>query len=95
MSRGLKTGSENRPWITLESPKPPPVAEVEDYWGSPPPGLSARCWYWMRQIERGWLPNRRISGEGYHSSAIWYGVWIWEWLNIIYPLIGAKREAEE
>jgi hypothetical protein len=87
-----KTGSDGRPWVILDSPKPPRVTDIEDWWADPPPVLSDRCWYWMRQIERGWMPNRRISGEGYYGSADWYGVWIWEWLNIIHPLIAVKRE---
>lgn len=87
----MKTGSENQPWVALDSPKPPKVASSESYWMGPPPQRSARCAYWVLQIERGWLPNRRISCEGYHSSADWYGVYIWEYLNVLAPLITQKR----
>ncbi|MCQ4148697.1 hypothetical protein [Rhodococcus qingshengii] len=87
-----KTGSGSRPWVVLDSPRPLPVVEVEDWWIDAPPQLSTRCEYWVRQIVRGWLPNRRIAGEGYYSSAIWYGVWIWEYLNVIYPLVATERE---
>lgn len=87
-----RTGSEGRPWVQLEKPKPPRIPDDEErYWGQPPPTPSERCVYWVRQIERGWLPNRHISMNGYHTSAIWYGVYIWEYLNILYPLIESKR----
>lgn len=91
-SEPTKTGSGGRGWVRLEGSRPSPVREVEDYWMEAPPSLSDRCRYWVRQIERGWLPNRRISGEGYYSSAIWYGVWIWEYLNVIYPLVATEQE---
>lgn len=87
----MKTGSENQPWVVLDSPKPPRVALSESYWMSPPPQRSARCAYWVHQIERGWLPNRSICRNGYHSSADWYGVYIWEYLNVLAPLITQKR----
>ncbi len=89
-----KTGSEGQPWVDLEQPRPPRAArgsDVERYWTSPPPEMSERCAYWLRQIERGWLPNRRISMEGYYSSAEWYGVFIWEYINEIFPAVDKKR----
>lgn len=86
----MKTGSHGRPWVTLE-PKPPKVEEVETYWGDPPPEPSERCLYWVRQVRRGWLPNKYISREGYHTSAEWYGVWIWEYLHILSPMINEFR----
>ena len=82
----MKTGSEGRPWIQLE-PKPPKVETVEQYWLEAPPQMSERCAYWVRQIHRGWLPNKYISREGYYTSAEWYGVWIWEYLNVLSPRI--------
>ncbi|MBY4212880.1 hypothetical protein HQO42_14920 [Rhodococcus fascians] len=87
----MKTGSGGRPWIELESPKPPPVQDEQSYWMDAPPEPSERCRYWVRQIEAGWMPNRSVSGNGYHGSAVWYGVWIWEYLNVLYPLIESKR----
>lgn len=91
MTRAGKTGSEGRPWIELDRPKPPKVDDVETYWPKPPPEPSEACMYWVRQIRRGWLPNRRISGEGYYTSAEWYGVWIWEYINVLFPLIESER----
>lgn len=86
-----RTGSEGRLWVQLDRPKPPRIHDEMEYWESPPPQPSERCLYWTRQIERGWLPNRRISGECYHCSAVWYGVYIWEYLHVLAPLIDSKR----
>lgn len=35
----------------------------------------------------GWRPNRFIRRYGYDSAAQWYGVWIWEYSEVIYPLL--------
>lgn len=87
----MKTSSEGRPtWIHLE-PKPPRVNDIEDYWADQPPTPSERCTYWVRQMQRGWLPNRRISGEGYYGAAEWYGVYLWEYLHVLAPLIAQGR----
>lgn len=82
-----RTGSLGRPWVELEQPKPARVANRYAYWTDWPPELSERCRYWLRQIERGWLPNRRLRAECYDCSAEWYGVWIWEYLNVLEPAI--------
>lgn len=59
----MKTGSEGRPWIELERPKPAAINDdAYRYFGQiAPTELSERCKYWVRQIERGWLPNKHIS----------------------------------
>ena len=82
-----KTGGMNTAWVEYDSPKPPPVRDRYTYWGDAPDELSARCQWWVRQIERGWRPNRHIRREGYDTSAEWYGVYIWEYLNVILPLL--------
>jgi hypothetical protein len=87
----MKTGAGG-PWVTLEKPKPPRVSDRYVWWMYQPPHGSERCAYWVRQIEAGWLPNRSISMNGYDSSAAWYGVWIWEYLNVLAPLIDQKRK---
>ncbi len=86
-----KTGSMGRPWVTLERPKPPRVEDRYAYWNDPPPEMSERCAYWLRQINAGWLPNRRISMEGYDGRAAWFGVWIWEYLHLLAPAIDRRR----
>lgn len=57
------------------------------YWNEPPPELSLRCLYWMERILNGWRPNRRFRSYGYHESAVQYGVWIWEWLYVLGPML--------
>lgn len=87
----MKTGGWGSPWVTLERPKPPRVTDRYAYWGEPPPVRSERCWYWMRQIDRGWRPNRAIDSHCYDCSAEWYGIWIWEYLNVLAPRLSALR----
>lgn len=35
----------------------------------------------------GWRPNRRIRQMCYDCSAEFYGVWLWEYLNVLAPLL--------
>lgn len=88
-----RTGGEGGPWVEIERPKPPRVADHYAYWTDPPPELSERCRYWARQIEHGWRPNKYISRECYDCRAEWYGVYIWELLNVLDPAIHEKRKA--
>lgn len=57
--------------------RPPAVDDIEAYWGEPPPEPSPRLLYWQQKIADGWRANRHISGEGYYSSAQWFGVYLW------------------
>lgn len=91
--RGAKTGGWGGPWIDLE-PKPARVNHVEGCWRDRPGMLSQRCVYWVRQILRGWRPSRRISGEGYYAAAEWYGVWLWEYLHVLFPLLNALERTQ-
>jgi hypothetical protein len=68
------------------TPAPPRVESVETYWTSPPPRLSARCEWWQGRIRGGWRPNGRIRTLGYYPAAQYFGVYIWEWINVLYPL---------
>ena len=69
----------------MKPPAPSRVGCIEDFWITSPPKLSDRCTWWVARIEAGWRPNRRISGAGYSGSAAYYGVYIWEYLNVISP----------
>lgn len=80
-----KTGGWGAQWIILETPRPHPVDDRYRYWGSSPPRPSERCEYWLRQIQRGWRPNRRLQAMDYDDSARWYGVYIYEYLHVIAP----------
>lgn len=87
----MKTGAEGRQWVEYDSPKPPPVLDRYAYWAEEPPERSMRCSWWVRQIERGWLPNNRINTMGYDEKSEWFGVWIWEYINVLYPMIEERR----
>lgn len=89
-----KTGGQDSAWVELEKPKPTPVDDRYAYWLEPPPARSLRCEYWLRQIGRGWRPNRRIATEGYDNAAEWYGVYIWEFLNAIVPALADAADDE-
>ncbi|MBB3041188.1 hypothetical protein [Nocardioides soli] len=89
-----KTGGGGGKWVAYDSPKPPAVADHYAFWGDAPPTRSERCAWWVRQIERGWRPNRRIAGECYDCSAEWYGVYIWEYLNVIAPALSSPTAPE-
>lgn len=74
---------------------PPRVAHVQEYWTTHPPvGPSARCLAWVQRIREGWRPNRRISTFGYSEAADFYGVYIWEYLEVIGPMLYALRDPE-
>lgn len=64
---------------------------IEQYWLYSPPELSDNCKIWIDKINKGFIPNRRISRLGYYCSAEFYNVYIWEYLNIISPLLNSKR----
>lgn len=57
------------------------------YWTDPPPQPSEALKKWLTKINNGWHPNSRISGMGYDESADFYGVYIWEYLHVIAPLL--------
>lgn len=77
------------------SDKPPAVEDVEAYWSNPPMVPSDRCIWWVKQIENGWYPNRRINQLGYYLSAEFYGVYIYEYINVLSPLIEKVRTIKE
>lgn len=84
-----KTGGMGTAWVTLP-PKPARVSDHYSFWAEPPPELSERCTYWVEQLERGWVPNRHVRIEGYDAASQWFGVYIWEYLNIISPMISRR-----
>lgn len=74
---------------------PPRVDNVEAYWGQLPEQPSERLKFWIKQVENGWLPNRRISTMGYYESAEFYGIYIEEYLTILSPIIRGYRERRD
>jgi hypothetical protein len=75
--------------VDVKPPAPPRVTDRYQYWGGPPPEISPRCQWWVHRIEKeGWRPNKRVRAHGYDSSAQFYGIYIWEYLHVIDPLLG-------
>lgn len=62
---------------------PPAVDDIYRYWADPPPDLSPRCRYWHARLRNGFAPNRRVRAMGYDEASRWYGVYVWEYLNIL------------
>ena len=62
----------------------PPRVDRYAFWGKPPPQSSPRLAYWIARIEAGWRPNRRISRMGYDEAAAFYGVYLWEYFNVLW-----------
>jgi hypothetical protein len=73
----------------MQPPTPPRVTDATEFWQSPPPEPSPRLVYWQARIEAGWMPNKRIRAMGYHEAAEFFGVYIWEYLNVLAPLFSA------
>jgi hypothetical protein len=70
-------------------PNPPRVTDKETYWTREPPARSPRCAWWVERINTGWRRNRRVSNMGYYDAAQWFGVYIWEYLHVLSPLLSA------
>lgn len=69
-----------------EPPAPPRIKDVERYWQEPPPEQSERCLWWVERFASGWRLNRRVGSMGYHERAEYYGVYVWELLNVLSPI---------
>lgn len=79
--------------VEMKSVAPPRVADVYAFWGYPPVELSPRCKWWIRRVGEGWRRNSRISSMGYDESSHYFGIYIWEYLHVLSPLMTvAERE---
>lgn len=66
--------------------KPPAVDDSYRYWSSPPPEPSPRVAYWLRRMDEGsWHLTAQLGGNGRDFMAEWLGVYMWEWLEVIWP----------
>lgn len=64
------------------------VADHYEYWGDRPPEPSAKLRAWLvRIVADEWRPNRRWEREGYDNRCWFFGVWMWEYLHVLYPLV--------
>lgn len=65
--------------------------DVTLYWNDPPPTPTDKCVMWQAKIDGGWRPNKRIRSFGYQEAAEFYGIYIWEYFNVIAPLLREVR----
>ena len=77
---------------------PPPRVEVEhcspqDY--EKPAEVSERCLWWLKRFEEGWRPSRRIGMMALTDSAEFFGITIWEYMNVIRPMERAFVEMDQ
>jgi hypothetical protein len=70
------------------------MKDITVYWTSAPPEQSERCSHWVQRINEGWRPNKRLRRMGYFEAAMFYRVYIWEYLNVLRPLL-EEKESEE
>lgn len=78
-----KTGGGGGPWVEYDSPKPPPVEDHYDLSTEASGVLSERAQWWLRQIERGWRPSRRVLNCCWDCNSEWLGVYGWEYIDHI------------
>lgn len=64
---------------------------TEEYWDRPPPEPSAGLLKWQAKVRAGWKRNRRINQMGYSDSANFFQVYIWEYLNVLQPMLWAAE----
>lgn len=73
--------------------KPPAVNDIQQCWTTPPPELSPRVEYWLRRVaDDDWRPNKYLLREDYYGASTWLGVYIWEWINLLRPLLAELEE---
>lgn len=75
----------------MKPPAPARARNIEEYWTDRPPEPSARLMWWLTRIDAGWRPNARTATLGYYSQAEYFGVYLWEWLNVLYPKFAAME----
>lgn len=68
----------------------PKVEDITDYWDNPPAILSLRCKFWITKIFRGWRANPGLIKLDEEKASEFYGVYIWEYINILFPMLHIK-----
>lgn len=69
------------------TPLPARVGDRADFWANAHRTRSERCIAWEARIRAGWRPNRRLSQMGWEEKAKWYGVYNWEYIEVLAPLL--------
>lgn len=81
--------------IMMKPAAPPrvPTADQQEFWTKPPPEPSARLGWWLDRIAAGWVGNKRVRIMGYDAAASYFGVYYWEYLNVLSPRLQQAQEA--
>lgn len=66
-----------------------------DYWTERPPIPSPNLAKWVAKIKAGWWPNSRIGCMGYDEKCHFFGIYLWEYFNVILPLMEQQIEQPE
>lgn len=67
---------------------PPRVERMDDYWSSAPPEPSRKLIYWINRFaSTAWRPNKRIRTRDYWDAAHFFGVYLWEYSKVIFPVL--------
>lgn len=69
----------------MSQPSKGPKVDPYEYWDDPPPQPSPRLRYWLAAVEQGWKPNLRLRRMPCATATRWYGVYRWEYLNVLAP----------
>lgn len=73
--------------------KQPAVPNINTYRETPPPTPSPRLPYWLRRLDEGsWHRNKYLT-KGYEGNTGWFGIYIWEYLYVLSPLLRADEWA--
>lgn len=94
MVHAKQLGGEGLPRVHYVGPKPPRVEDGDLYMADPPPEISERCKFWLEQIAKGWRPNKRIRTWCGCCSHDEYGVYVWEFQNLICVALANGRFAD-
>lgn len=68
------------------------MIDIYQYWNDPPPEPSPRLIPWIKKIQAGWKPNRRIRQMGYETRCDFFGVYLWEYWNVLIPLLRQQEK---
>lgn len=60
-----------------------------------PPAPSPRLAWWLyRVVWEDWRPNRRLHQLGRDESAEFFGITVWEYCNVLYPVLAWQDDRD-
>lgn len=87
---------DDEDWVGLQVEGMPPPVDRYEYWGEAPPEFSERCIWWLHYLADNDLSLTELCdltpfAAGYDDSAEAMGVYMWEWLHILYHVVANKK----